>query len=137
MPKSAISTFLKNKEMIKAANAAKGSNVISRQRLHVIEEVEKLLLVFINEKQLKGDCLSEAFISEKALDIYCDLIKKTFGANSKDFDFKASRGWSVKFLESGIHSVLRHGEAASLNKKEAEKFRKELCDLMKEEGFFP
>ena len=53
--------------------------------------------MFINEKQLKGNSLSEAFICEKTLDIYSDLVKKTHGANSKDFDFKASRGWFEKF----------------------------------------
>ena len=37
------------------------------QRPQVIEEVEKLLLVFINEKQMKWDCLSEAFICEMAI----------------------------------------------------------------------
>ena len=104
MPKSTISTFLKKKEMIKAANVAKGSKVISRQRSQIIEEVEKLLLVFINERQLKADILSEAFICEEGLDIYDDLIKKTLGANSNDFDFKASIGWfETKKRRSGIH----------------------------------
>ena len=107
--------------MIKAANVAKGSKVISRQRPQIIEEVNKLLLVFINEKQMKGDSLSEAFVCEKALDIYGDLVKKTLGANSKN---------------SGIHSVLRHGDAASSNKKEAEKLKKEFSDLIKA-GFLP
>ena len=42
-------------------------------------------------------------------------------------DFKASRGWFKKFKKgSGIHSVPRHGEAASPNKKEAEKFKKRI-----------
>ena len=45
MPKSTIPTFLKNKEMIKAANVTKGSKVISKQRPQIIEEVETLLLV--------------------------------------------------------------------------------------------
>ena len=53
--------------------------------------------MFINEKQLKGDSYGEAFICKKALDIYGDLVKKTLGANSKDFDFKASRRWFIKF----------------------------------------
>ena len=60
VPKSTISTFFKNKEMIKAAK------VISRQRPQINEEVEKLLLVFISEKQLKGGSLSETFICEKS-----------------------------------------------------------------------
>ena len=79
--------------MIKAVNVAKRSNVMSRRRPQIIEEVEKLLFVFINEKQLKGDSLSEAFICEKALDIYRDQAKKTLGANSKDFDCKVCIGW--------------------------------------------
>ena len=33
---------------------------------------------------------------EKALDICGNLVKKTRGTNSKDFDFKASRGWLKK-----------------------------------------
>ena len=114
-----------------------GSKVISKQRPQIIEEVDKLLLVSINEKQLKGDSLSEAIVCEKALEIYGDLIKKTLGANFKEFDFKPGRGWFEKVKKrSGIHSVLRHGEAASSNKKEAEKFKKEFSDVLKA-GFVP
>ena len=46
---------------------------------------------------MNGDSLSEAFFCEKELAIYGDLFKKTLGANSKDFDFKASRGWYRKY----------------------------------------
>ena len=49
MTKSTISTFLKNKGMIKVVNVVKGSNVISRQRPQTIDEVDELLLVFIIE----------------------------------------------------------------------------------------
>ena len=55
--------------------------MISRQRQHVIEAVDKLLHVLIKEYQLKGDSLSEALICKKALDIYGVLVKKTLGAN--------------------------------------------------------
>ena len=97
VPKSSISTFLKNKGMINAANVAKGSKAISRQRPQVIEEVETLLLVFINGKLLKGDSLSEAFVREKALCIYG-------GENSNDFDFKASKGWFQKLEKTKWNS---------------------------------
>ena len=39
--------------------------MISRQRPPMIEEVEKLSLVFINEKQLKGNSVREAFFFKK------------------------------------------------------------------------
>ena len=51
--------------MIKAASVAKGSKVITKQRPKIIEEAEKLLLVFIHEKQPKWQSLSEAFICKK------------------------------------------------------------------------
>ena len=73
MTKSTMSTFLMNKEMINAANVTKGSKVIRKQRPQIIEEVVKLLFV------KKGDSLSEAFICEKTLDIYGDLVRKTLG----------------------------------------------------------
>ena len=44
-----ISTIIKNKEVIKGADVAKGVTVISKQRTPIFEEVEKLLLVYINE----------------------------------------------------------------------------------------
>ena len=71
--------------------------MISKQRPQIVEDVEKLLLVFINDKQMKGDSLSEAFISKKALDVNGDLVKKSLGTHSKDFDFEARRGWFKKW----------------------------------------
>ena len=137
MPESTISTFLMNKEMIKATNVAIGYKVICRQRQQIIEEVEKLLLVFFNEKQLKGGSLSETLICEKALDIYGDLVKRTLGLIQKT-DYYASRGWFEKFLKrSGIHSAPRHDDAESSNKKEAKKLKKEFYDVAKAEGFIP
>ena len=50
--------------MITAANVAKGSLMIKKPRPQI---VEKLLLVFINEKQLKGDSLSLAIICDRHL----------------------------------------------------------------------
>ena len=38
------------------------------------------------------------------------------GSSADNDEFKASRGWFEKFKRSGIHSVVVHGKAASLNK---------------------
>ena len=71
MAKSTISTFLKNKKMIKAADVAKGVAIVhSKQRPQITDEVEKLLLIWIKEKELDGDSISEGIIREKALHIY-------------------------------------------------------------------
>ena len=45
MANSTISTIIKNKEVIKRADVAKGETVISKQKPTILEEVKKLLLV--------------------------------------------------------------------------------------------
>ena len=124
--------------MIKGADVAKGVTVISKPRPPILEEVEKLLLVYINEVQLKGNNISKSFICEKALEIYNDLVKKKPGTRNDTLEFKASRGWFEKFKNrSKIHNVVRHGEAASSNKEAAEKFVVEFNDMIKKEGYLP
>lgn len=86
MPKSTVFTIPpKNKEEIKVADVAKGVTVISKQRPKILKEVEKLLLIFINEKQQVTIWVN----CEKALEIYNDLVKKTPGtrAESDIFEF--------------------------------------------------
>ena len=69
MAKLTISTILKNKDAIKATDVAKGSFLISKQKPQIIE-VEKLLLIYINETQLAEDSVSEATICKKAKEIH-------------------------------------------------------------------
>ena len=137
MAKSTISTILKNKDQLKASEVAKGSSVLSKQRPQVLEEVEKLLLIFINEKQLSGDSLSEDAICAKAKILYED-IKKDPIIVPEGFDFKASRGWFEKFKKrSGIHSIVRHGEAASSDKAAADKYKVEFKQCVNAEQYVP
>ena len=98
MAKSTISTILKHKEVLKKADVVMGVTAISKQRPQIMEEMEKLLLIFTKEKMLAGDSISEALICEKALQIYEDLLKTTGGESASSFTFKASRGWFEKFF---------------------------------------
>ena len=54
--------ILKNKEVIKAADVGKG--------VTVLEGVEKLLFVWISEKELAGDSVNETIICEKARQLH-------------------------------------------------------------------
>jgi len=139
MAKSTISNILKKKQQLKEANVSKGVSTLTKQRPQIIEEVEKLLLVYINEKQLEGDSINEALICEKALHIYDDLQKKTPGTSvANNFVFKASRGWFEKFKQrTGIHSVVRHGEAASSDKAGTEKFIQDFSKIIEEGSYVP
>jgi len=95
MAKSTISTILKNREAIKAADVAKGVKSPTSKRLPAVEEMEKLLMVWINEKQLAGDSVSEAIICVKARRLYSDFTQDTYGSRAEEF--KARKGWFDNF----------------------------------------
>jgi len=59
MAKSTICTILKKRETIKKADVARGVTVITKQRSQTIEEMEKLLLIWINDNMLAGNSVSE------------------------------------------------------------------------------
>ena len=103
-----ISTFPKNKEAIKAVDVVKGvTNVRSKQRPQIMDKINKLLQIWIREKELDGDSISEGIICEKALRIYADLRKETPSTSAEGesgFTFKASRCWFEKHRQrNGIH----------------------------------
>ena len=138
MAKSNISPIQKNKVAIKKANVAKGVTVLAVNRSPIIEQVEKLLLVWINEKQLADDSISETIICEKAKRLYDDLKQDSPGTSKQSNEFKASREWFNRFKQrNGIHSVVRHGEAANADKDAAEKFVGEFKNLVESEEFTP
>lgn len=74
--KFTISTILKNKDVFKGADVAKGITMLTKQRVQVLEEVGKLVFVWLNGKQLVGDSIHEAMICEKARKLNSDLLKK-------------------------------------------------------------
>ena len=51
MARSTFSPFLKNKDVIKAADVAKRVTIVqSKQRPQIMDEVKKLLLIWIRKK---------------------------------------------------------------------------------------
>ncbi|XP_034979547.1 tigger transposable element-derived protein 1 [Zootoca vivipara] len=135
MAKSTICSILKNKDAIKGASVAKGVKTL-KQRTQTMEEMEKLLFIWITEKQLAGDRISESIICEKALHLHGQLIANTPGASAEAESFKASRGWLEKFKRrSGMHS--KHGDGASGNKLDADQFVLEFKDYVESQGFVP
>ncbi|XP_069822087.1 tigger transposable element-derived protein 1-like [Dendropsophus ebraccatus] len=136
---STICTILKKKVEIKGLDAAKGVTRVSKQRPRVLEDVEKLLLLWINEKQLAGDTVTENIICEKAKILYTDLVSRLpYTSAENEESFKASRGWFDNFKKrSGIHSVAKQGEAASSDAKAAEAFTAEFKELIDAECYLP
>ena len=75
----------------------------------------------------------------KTMHIYADLPKEspsTSAQGESGFTFKASRGWFLKFKhQSGIDSVVRHGEAVSSNKESVEKYVGEFRHFVNAGGY--
>ncbi|XP_019210812.1 tigger transposable element-derived protein 1-like [Oreochromis niloticus] len=127
-----------------------GTTIMSKRRTPIHDEMERLLLVWIKDKEKTGNTLTETIICEKASSIYNDLVSKaasneqpTASTSSQEApltspEFRASHGWFYRFKKrTGNHSVVRHGEAASSNHKAAEEFVKKFEELINQEGYIP
>lgn len=143
LSKTTIFTILTNKDAIKSAKVAKGVSKLfhEKHRSSIHEEMERLLAIWIKDRQMKGDVTTQDIICHKAKIIYDDLKKNVPGSSSNqdnEEEFKASRGWFFRFKKRcGIHSVTMHGEAGSADKKEAEKFSINFQKCIKDEGYCP
>ncbi|XP_068208326.1 tigger transposable element-derived protein 1-like [Palaemon carinicauda] len=130
---STIGTIIRNKEAIKASKSSKGMTVLASGRISINNEMERLLLLWIKEKEIASDTLTQSVISHKASAIFGDLVKAHRDGEGEGTsqqapqEFKASHGWFDCFRKrTGIHSVVRHGEAASSDKKAAEESSRSL-----------
>nr|XP_053630498.1 WD repeat and HMG-box DNA-binding protein 1-like [Cherax quadricarinatus] len=84
------------KELLaKAALMFKDLDNDTKQRPQVLEEVEKLLLVWLNEKQLAGDSISEAIICKRVRKIHSDVLQNYPSTSAESDEFKASK-WRSK-----------------------------------------
>ncbi|XP_068242415.1 putative CENPB DNA-binding domain-containing protein 1 [Palaemon carinicauda] len=77
---STISTIIKQKAAIKAVQPLKGITIISKRRSPSLEEMERLLLVWIKCNEIFGDTITEKIVYDKASTIYCDLKEAGSGA---------------------------------------------------------
>ncbi|XP_068210312.1 putative CENPB DNA-binding domain-containing protein 1 [Palaemon carinicauda] len=71
---STIGTILKQKEAIKAITPSKGLTVFSSRKSHVQDEMERLLLVWIKDKEMAGDTITKEITYRKASIIFSDLV---------------------------------------------------------------
>ncbi|XP_057694746.1 tigger transposable element-derived protein 1-like [Corythoichthys intestinalis] len=139
---STISTVIKQAEAIKKVNASKGTTILSKRRGVILEEMERLLLIWIKDKEIAGDSVTEAIICQKACAVYNDLKTAPEGNAeveshlATEEEFKASHGWFEKFKKrTGIHSVVRHGEAASCDAETAKEFVQHFENIVEEGGY--
>lgn len=77
MSPSTISSILAKKKEIKEADVAKRVKVLTKQRSQTIENLEKLL-VWLNDKDTAGDCVTGVIIGEKARQLHTKLKENTW-----------------------------------------------------------
>ncbi|XP_068250721.1 putative CENPB DNA-binding domain-containing protein 1 [Palaemon carinicauda] len=70
---STISTIIKQKSAIKSVKPSKWITIISKRRSTTLQEMERLLLIWIKHKEIVGDTITKTIICEKASAIYSDL----------------------------------------------------------------
>ncbi|GFR25173.1 tigger transposable element-derived protein 1-like protein [Trichonephila clavata] len=95
-----------------------------KQRSAIRDKMERLLLVWIKEREMKRYVTSMPIIQDKAREreIFEKLKEQTLGLSSEELEFKSTTGWFTKFKRrSGIKHVLMHGESASADKEAAER----------------
>ncbi|XP_068233381.1 tigger transposable element-derived protein 1-like [Palaemon carinicauda] len=141
--KPTISPIIKNKEAIKASKSSKGMIILASGRTSINDEMERLLLIWIEEKQIVDDTLKQSVISHKASAIFDDLVEAQRDGGDEGTSqqapqvFKDSDGWFDHFRRTGIRSVIRHGEAASSDKKAADEFLRKFEELISGEAYIP
>jgi hypothetical protein len=77
MTSSTICNILKNVQTIKKDYVAGGMTVITKLRSQCIEEVVKLLLIWINDNTLGGNSISEGMVCENVRRLHDELVKNT------------------------------------------------------------
>ena len=116
MNHSNICTILKNKdkimEHVKSA-VPMMLTIILKKRGEVMEEMEKLLSVWMQDQHQHRVPLSLMLIQEKAKSLYEDL-KKKHCEESEGRSFNALHGWFHQFkARANIHNAKVSGEAAT------------------------
>ncbi|XP_068206206.1 putative CENPB DNA-binding domain-containing protein 1 [Palaemon carinicauda] len=119
---STICTTLKQNDAINSIKPSKGLTILSKLRSNIHVKMKRLLLIWIKEKQLAGDSVSETIICQKSSRIYDDFEMKQATERGVTLTpveaFKASRGWLDEFKKrSGINLVVRHRMQQGLTQK--------------------
>lgn len=124
---STVRTIYLQKEKLEdvAQSSVCGAHLhrITKSRDAIIQQLEKLLLQWINNHAREHTVLPFSVIQDKALSLFSDLKRKAEDEGnpvSADFDFKASHGWFERFKKrANLCGVKGCCEKASADLQEA------------------
>ena len=141
MSRTTVATILKDKDHISAhlkSATPMNSTMITKQRSGVLMEMERLLLLWIEDNNQRSMPLSEQIICEKARTLYEALKKESDQDGETVETFVASKGWFTRFKVRGnLTNRKMCGEAASADDRAAKVFIENFEKLIREEDYTP
>ncbi|XP_064077646.1 tigger transposable element-derived protein 1-like [Macrobrachium nipponense] len=134
-----VVTIVKDKERIlkhvKDAAPMKATAINVKQRSQSIVEMEKLLMIWLEDQNQRCVPVSLSVFQEKARELHEAVVKK-HGEGSVSGEFSESRGWFNRFkAHANLHNVTLQGDAASAVSESADSFPSGLAEIIKDGGY--
>ncbi|XP_045137188.1 tigger transposable element-derived protein 1-like [Portunus trituberculatus] len=132
---STVATIIKDEERIMEhvkGFAPMKATVITKQRSGLIIEMERLLMLWLEEQNQQ--CIPVSLIVIQKAKRLFEALKQEKGEGSESE--VASSGWFMRFkARTNYHNLKVQGEAASGDEKAASEFPKALAEIIKEGGY--
>ncbi|XP_066950624.1 tigger transposable element-derived protein 1-like [Macrobrachium rosenbergii] len=139
LSRTMVVTTVKDKQGIlkhvQEAAPMKATVINVKHRSQNVAEMEKLLLIWLEDQNQRHVPVSLSVIQEKVRELHAAVVKKN-GEGSVSEEFSASRGWFDCFKSrADLHNVKLQCEAASADSVAAESFPSGLAEIIREGGY--
>ncbi|XP_051907649.1 tigger transposable element-derived protein 1-like [Hippocampus zosterae] len=136
LSRSTVATIIKDQdrilEHVKASPHMK-STIISKQNSGLMIEMERRLVLWLEDRQKRRLPVNLALIQQEAKRLF-EMLKGQMGEGSEGKTFVASRGWFMRFkARANLHNLKVEGEAGSSSENEAmSDFPTALAEIIRE-----